>query len=104
MMMLETAYPWTNAGNDGYSNIFGSQAPISGFLFTKQGQFDMMKTITQEVIDGGGIGVVYWEPAWITSGMRDFWNAGSSWENCALFDFSGNVIQGMGYMKHAYTR
>jgi arabinogalactan endo-1,4-beta-galactosidase len=102
IMILETAYPWTNQGNDSYGNIFGGQTPVPGFPFTKQGQFDMMKTITQEVLDGGGIGLVYWEPAWITSGMRDFWNTGSSWENCAFFDYSGNVVQGMDYVKHAY--
>ena len=30
VMMLETAYPWTNAGNDSYNNAFGSQAPLAG--------------------------------------------------------------------------
>jgi arabinogalactan endo-1,4-beta-galactosidase len=104
IMILETAYPWTNTGNDSYGNIFGGQTPISGFPYSQQGQFDMMKTITQELIDGGGIGIVYWEPAWITSQLRDFWNTGSSWENSALFDYNGNAIIGMDYMTHAYDR
>jgi arabinogalactan endo-1,4-beta-galactosidase len=102
IMILETAYPWTTDNNDGYNNIFGSQSPISGYPYTKQGQYDMLKLITQEVIDGGGIGVVYWEPAWITSDMKDLWGAGSSWENNAFFDFDGNVIPGMDFMNHAY--
>jgi arabinogalactan endo-1,4-beta-galactosidase len=104
VMILETAYPWTTSGNDGYNNLFGAQTPIIGFPFTQQGQTDMMKTIVQEVIDGGGIGVVYWEPAWITSSMRDLWNTGSSWENCTFFDFDGNLNQGIDYMKHGYNR
>ncbi len=104
IMILETAYPWTNAANDSYGNLFGSQAPMAGFPYTEQGQFDMMKAITQELVDGGGIGIVYWEPAWITSDLRDFWNTGSSWENCAFFDYNGNVIKGMDYMKHNYDR
>jgi arabinogalactan endo-1,4-beta-galactosidase len=102
IMILETAYPWTNSGDDNYGNLFGGQTPIAGFPYTQQGQFDIMKAITQELIDGGAIGIVYWEPAWITSDMRDFWNTGSSWENCAFFDFEGNVIQGMDYMMHTY--
>jgi arabinogalactan endo-1,4-beta-galactosidase len=104
LIILETAYPWTTAGSDGYANLFGSQPPVTGFPYTQQGQFDMMKAITQEIIDGGGIGIVYWEPAWISADIRDLWNAGSSWENCTFFDFNGNVIKGMDYMKSAYDR
>lgn len=104
IMILETAYPWTTAGDDGYNNIFGGQTIITGFPFTQQGQLDLMKTLTQEVIGGGGLGVVYWEPAWITSDMKDLWGTGSSWENCTFFDFNGNLNQGIDYMKHAYNR
>lgn len=104
IMILETAYPWTKEANDGYNNIFESQTPVPGFPYTQQGQFDMIKAITQEVVDGGGIGIIYWEPAWITSNMRDFWNTGSSWENCTFFDYTGNVIRGIDYMKHNYDR
>ncbi len=103
-MILETAYPWGSVGNDGYNNLFGGQTPVARFPFTQQGQLDMMKTITQEMIDGGGIGVVYWEPAWISSGMKDLWGTGSSWENCTFFDFNGNVHQGTDYMKFTYNR
>lgn len=104
IMILEVAYPWTNSGNDSYNNLFGSQTPISGFPYTQQGQLSIMKAIAQEVIDGGGIGIIYWEPAWITSDLRDLWNTGSSWENSTFFDFNGNVIAGMDYMTHAYDR
>ncbi len=103
IMILETAYPWTTAGDDSYGNLFGGQAPISGFPYTPQGQLDIMKAIAQELIDGGGIGLVYWEPAWITSDMKDFWNTGSSWENCTFFDFDGNATQGFDFMKHSYN-
>lgn len=104
VMILETAYPWTTGGADSYNNLFGGDAPITGFPYTQQGQTDIMKAITQELIDGGGIGIIYWEPAWITSEMRDFWNTGSSWENCTFFDFDGNLIQGIDFMKHTYSR
>ena len=102
-MIVETAYPWTTGSNDSYNNVFGSQPALSGYPFTMQGQEDMMKALTQEVIDGGGIGIIYWEPAWISSQMKDLWGTGSSWENATFFDFNGNVIQGIGYMKYGYT-
>ncbi len=99
VMVLEMAYPWTAAYNDSYPNQFGSQTPITGFPFTPQGQLDLLKTITQQVRDGGGAGVFYWEPAWITSGLKDLYGTGSSWENATLFDFSGKPTPGMDYMK-----
>lgn len=104
VMILEVAYPWTNGGNDGYGNLFGGQAPIAGYPYTPQGQLDMMKAITQELLDGGSNGIIYWEPAWITSGLRDYWNTGSSWENCTFFDFNGSMNIGIDYMKQDYNR
>ena len=44
-------------------------------------------------------GVIYWEPAWISSPAKDLWGTGSSWENCAFFDFDGNAIKVFDYMK-----
>jgi arabinogalactan endo-1,4-beta-galactosidase len=102
VMILETAYPWTTESDDSYSNIFGSQPALSGYPYSKQGQYDLMTAISQEVMDGGGQGVVYWEPAWITSTMKDLWGTGSSWENIAFFDFEGNTIQGIDYTKYNY--
>jgi arabinogalactan endo-1,4-beta-galactosidase len=103
IMILETAYPWTLDNNDSYNNIFGSQSPVSGFPFSVEGQRSIMEQIVQEVIDGGGIGIVYWEPAWITSSAKDLWGTGSSWENCALFDFDGNTTTGFDFMTSKYT-
>lgn len=102
VMVLETAYPWSSGYNDGYNNQFGSQTPITGYPFTQQGQLDLLKTMTQQVKDGGGSGIMYWEPAWITSSMKDLYGTGSSWENATLFDFSGKPTLGMDYMKAAY--
>jgi arabinogalactan endo-1,4-beta-galactosidase len=62
-----------------------------------------MKDLTQEVIRGGGSGIMYWEPAWISSSLRDRWGTGSSWENNAFFDFSGNALPVFEYMTHRYT-
>lgn len=102
VMILEIAYPWTTGGNDGYNNIFGGGTPVADYPYTIQGQLNLMTDVTQALRDGGGIGMVYWEPAWITSNMKDLWGTGSSWENCALFDFEGNAHQGFNFMTHAY--
>ena len=100
VMILETGYPWTNAADDNYNNLFGSQTPINGYPYSKQGQYDIMVKISQEVKDGGGQGVIYWEPGWISSEMKDLWGTGSSWENNTFFDFDGNTIQGIDFMKY----
>jgi arabinogalactan endo-1,4-beta-galactosidase len=102
VMILETAYPWATGGNDNYGNQFGNQSALAGFPFTEQGQFDFMKKLTQEVKDGGGKGLIYWEPAWITSQMKDLWGTGSSWENCTFFNFAGEKNKGMDFMKVKY--
>jgi arabinogalactan endo-1,4-beta-galactosidase len=102
VMILETAYPWTTVGNDSYTNLFGGQTALAGYPYTNAGQLAIMKALTQEVIDGGGIGLIYWEPAWITSNMKDLWGTGSSWENTTFFDFSGEVNSGIQFMTHTY--
>lgn len=102
VMILETAYPWTTDSNDDYNNIFGAEPPISGYPFTMEGQLSIMQTITRQMKSGGGYGVIYWEPAWISSEMKDLWGTGSSWENCIFFDFDGNLHQGINYMIDPY--
>lgn len=102
VMIVETAYPWTTDGNDNYNNLFGGDDPISGYPYTPEGQSALMKAMTQSVISGGGLGVIYWEPAWISSDMKDQWGTGSSWENNAFFDFDGNANQGFDYIKTSY--
>lgn len=95
VMVLETAYPWTTEGADDYNNLFGSQKALDGLPFSEEGQYLFLVRLADEILGGGGKGFIYWEPAWITSGMKDLWGTGSSWENCALFDFQGNSLKGM---------
>jgi arabinogalactan endo-1,4-beta-galactosidase len=104
LMILETAYPWTAQDADSYPNIFGTQSPITGYPFTPEGQMNILKSMTQKLIDGGGIGMVYWEPAWISSSAKDLWGTGSSWDNNTYFDFDGNTLASAGFMKLTYTK
>lgn len=103
VMIVETAYPWTSEFHDTYSNQFGNDTPLGGFPFTPEGQLAFMIRLTEQVKEGGGIGVVYWEPEWISiPTMKDLWGTGSSWENATMFDFDGNALPSLGYMKHDY--
>jgi len=103
VMILETAYPWTLEYADSYINNFGSQPPLSGYPFTKEGQSKFLIDLCQNTISAGGSGVMYWEPAYITSQAKTEWGTGSNWENAAFFDFSGNTISSIDYMRYLYT-
>ena len=100
---METAYPWTISNADSYNNIITANKIIPSYPATPEGQFEYLKALTQQVIDGGGKGIFYWEPAWITSYMKDSWGTGSAWDCNTLFDFNSNVIRGMRYMTWKYT-
>lgn len=102
VMILETAYPWTLEGADDYGNIFYTESLVEGYPATQEGQREFMIELITEMKEGGGSGVFYWEPAWITSNLQDLWGTGSSWENNALFDFEGNAHVGFEYMTHDY--
>ncbi len=103
VMIVETAYPWTSQSADGYNNIISGQNAVDGYPVTKEGQLKYMTDLTQAMISGGGVGMIYWEPCWITSNLKDQWNTGSSWENNTFFDFTGKPLPVIKYMKHRYT-
>lgn len=102
VMIVETAYPWTGLNADNYTNIISAADQFANYTISPEGQQQFLRDLTQHVIDGGGSGVMYWEPAWISSGLRDRWGQGSSWENNALFDFNGNVLPAMDFMRYRY--
>ena len=101
-MIMETAYPWTMENADSYANIFGTSSLVQGYPATPEGQKDYLIELTQKVIAGGGKGIFYWEPAWITSQLKDKWGTGSSWENNAFFDFNGNALPAFDFMTYKY--
>ncbi|GAO28611.1 glycoside hydrolase family 53 protein [Geofilum rubicundum] len=100
IVIMETAYPFTTGWNDHYNNIY-TENPLEGFPYTVEGQKDFLTTLNQNILDAGGMGVIYWEPAWISSNMEDLWGVGSSWENCAFFDFDGNLTSVVDYFDFA---
>ncbi len=101
VMLAEASFPWTLQNADGYANI--GNAAFAGYSISPLGQYQYMKDLTQQVITGGGSGIMYWAPDWISTSMRDKWGTGSSWDNNTFFDFSGNTLAGIDYMTFKYT-
>lgn len=69
VMIAETSYAYTGADFDGYPNTISDESTSSiDEPFTVQGQANAMRSIISAVNEAGGLGVFYWEPAWITVG------------------------------------
>lgn len=92
--VVETAYPWTMDGRDPAGNILGEDSLEPGFPATRNGQSAFLGALRNAVLQAGGDGVIYWEPAWISSSCETRWGVGSHWENATLFDFEGRLLPG----------
>lgn len=102
VMIVETAYPWTTDSYDSYNNLFGSQTPLTGYPYTKEGQTKFLIDLTKNMISAGCTGIMYWEPAYISSQAKTQWGIGSPWENSTFFDFTGNTLSSIDYMRYVY--
>lgn len=103
VMIVETAYPWTlDAADETADNILNQG--IRGYPFSPEGQRQFMVDLTQNLISNGGLGVVYWEPAWVSTECITRWGQGSHWENAIFFDFNNNneVHQGIEFLSNDY--
>ena len=107
VMVVETSIGYTtdSLGCNGmvYSKELEKNSPYPG---TKSGQESFMRSLIQKVRnvdEHRGIGVIYWEPAWLPfpdcawakpigcAYMNDKAELGNSWANQALFDEQGNA-------------
>lgn len=103
VIVVETAYPFTLANADTSPNLLGSDALIPGYPATPKGQRDYLVDLTQTVVDGGGIGVVYWEPGWVSTRCGTRWGKGSNWENAAWFDYRRHeALPAFDFLRHDY--
>lgn len=85
VMVAETSYAYTMEDSDYSANSVSSDAScVLPYPVTVQGQADALADVIRTVNAAGGIGVFYWEGAWITVG-------GASWaENHALWEKYGS--------------
>ncbi|NLF78187.1 MAG: hypothetical protein GX573_21040 [Chloroflexi bacterium] len=103
VMVMETAYGWTRDAVDETADNILNQG-VRGYPFSPDGQRRFMIDLTQALISNGALGVVYWEPAWVSTECSTRWGQGSHWENATFFDFQNDneVLEGIGFLNHAY--
>lgn len=71
-MVVETSYAYTLDDSDGHGNTVregnNDDSADATEPFTVQGQATFIRNLINAVNEAGGLGVYYWEPAWITVG------------------------------------
>lgn len=103
LMIVETGYPYTLEDVDNANNILGTGALVSGYPATQIGQLDYLNDLVGIVKEAGGEGVIYWEPAWVSTGCSTLWGTGSHWDNATLFDHSYKATQGMQFYNASFN-
>ncbi|MEO0732395.1 MAG: glycosyl hydrolase 53 family protein [Bacteroidota bacterium] len=104
VMIFETGYLWTRESNDQANNIINAvqegYAPAS-----PEQQRRWLTDLTREVYARGGSGVLYWEPAWVSSPCFTPWGQGSHQEHAAFFDFENELLTegGIGFLGVDYA-
>ena len=127
VMVAETSYAYTLENGDMNGNTIGdAQTYEKPYPITVQGQSRAIAEVIEAVADVGesGLGVFYWEPAWLGvpadtweeqsalwelhgSGWASSYSAsydpddaglyygGTAWDNQALFDFDGHPLESL---------
>lgn len=105
VLLVETGYPWTLQWADNYNNLLGSSNLFSSFgdNTTPEIQRAFLTEFSWLVKEKGGMGVIYWEPCWVSTGCSTPWGTGSSWENATFFDFEYNLHEGIGFLDYDYS-
>ena len=89
VLIVETAYPFTLQWNDNTNNILGLETQLlEDYEASEDGQFTFLHDLITLVDENDyGLGICYWAPDWISTNQF-----GSPWENQALFDFDGELL------------
>lgn len=133
VMVAETQYPYTKDNGDDYTNALSEKIGDMKYPISVQGQAQHVRDVCQAIHEIGdkGIGVFYWECAWIPVGTvwsdnEPIWgqygsgwaskyaseydheivgdyNYGSAVDNQAFFDFNGRPIDSINIFKYIYT-
>lgn len=103
VMIFETAYIWTTSSADNANNTMNEAHP-SYLPINPENQKKWLVNLTKEVVKNGGTGVIYWEPAWVSSTCLTQWGTGSHQENATFFDFQNNLQLngGIGWLEENY--
>jgi len=103
VIIFETGYIWTNASNDQSNNIISETHPDYAPA-SPENQLKWLVDLSKEIKKRGGIGVLYWEPSWVSSPCYNPWGQGSAQEHATFFDFNNNVLPngGMRWFKSKF--
>ena len=83
VMVMETSYAYTGEDTDFSTNTIGDGNGIEkDYPFSPQGQANCVRNITNTIVNRtpAGIGVCYWESAWITVGTNSWEENHEKWE------------------------
>ena len=97
IIVVETAYPYTSDHADQAANLMGDDSAFAPYGTSPKGQARYVQDLMQLTIDNGGAGVVYWEPAWLSTPCKTRWGQGSHWENATFFDFKGKALPALSW-------
>ncbi|MFS0866180.1 glycosyl hydrolase 53 family protein [Microbacterium sp. 179-B 1A2 NHS] len=136
VMVAETSWAHTLVDADGHPNVIDLPEEATQYPVSVQGQARALRDVIAAVNDvpgGAGIGVYYWEPAWLPVGPprelaanRILWErdgsgwassaageydpedageyyGGSAWDNQALFAADGRPLESLSTFEYVYT-
>src|SRR5674476_610937 len=99
-MVAETSYAYTYDDGDGHSNTISEEAIFAkNYPITVQGQANSIRDVIEAVANVGdaGLGVFYWEPAWIPvpgntlEEKKSLWEQyGSGWASSYASEYDPN--------------
>ncbi len=83
VMVMETSYARTAEDTDFFPNTISDESRVEKpYPYTVQGQANAFRDVVDTVAGIGGIGVVYWEGAWISAGGASRQENSTLWQNC----------------------
>ncbi|WP_309067242.1 glycosyl hydrolase 53 family protein [Microbacterium sp.] len=135
VIVAETSWAHTLADGDGHGNTIDLPGEATAYPVSAQGQASAYRDVVQAVaaVGDAGIGVYYWEPAWLpvgpperleanrllwerdgsgwaTSYAAEYdpddagqWYGGSAWDNQALFAFDGTPLPSLRVFEYVHT-
>lgn len=105
VLIVETGYPWTLDAKDDANNVLGQSnlLTVYGDSPSPETQRDFLVELTYLVKENGGLGVVYWAPAWVSTDCSTQWGQGSHYENAAFFDFNNALNESVEFLSYDYA-
>ena len=134
VIVAETSWNYTLEDGDGHENTIRPATANTKYASSVQGQALAVRDVIDATVKVGeaGIGVFYWEPAWLPVGPPEdvesnklLWEefgsgwassfageysadagqyyGGSAWDNQAMFDFEGNPLESLRVFDYVRT-